>query len=214
VTGPAGAPAGAPPGAAPSLGRREATKQANRAAILAAAREVFAELGYGAASVRDVIRRTGLASGTFYNYFPDKEAVFRALLDEVVREARVRTRAARRRAATPEAFVELGFQAYFEYLASDPVAFAFVRRNAGTARGMFDDPSVWAGARELEDDLRAAVAEGLLPDHDAHSMAAAMVGAGFELAIRMLDREPPDVDGATRFASDLFLGGLERLSRA
>ena len=49
-------------------GRREQTKAANRAAILEAALEVFGELGYDAASVRDVIRRTDLASGTFYNY--------------------------------------------------------------------------------------------------------------------------------------------------
>jgi hypothetical protein len=41
----------------------------NRQAILDAAREVFGELGYDAATVRDIIRRTGLASGTFYNYY-------------------------------------------------------------------------------------------------------------------------------------------------
>ena len=49
-------------------GRRARTKARNREAILAAARQVFAELGYEAASVRDIIRRTDLASGTFYNY--------------------------------------------------------------------------------------------------------------------------------------------------
>ena len=63
-------------------GKRERTKTANRQAILDAAREVFGELGYDAATVRDIIRRTGLASGTFYNYYKSKEEVF----DEV-REA-------------------------------------------------------------------------------------------------------------------------------
>ena len=58
-----------------ATGKREATKAANRAAILAAAREVFGELGFGAASVRDIIRRTDLAAGTFYNHFPDKESL-------------------------------------------------------------------------------------------------------------------------------------------
>jgi AcrR family transcriptional regulator len=87
-------------------GRRERTKAANRAAILSAAREVFAELGYGAASVRHIVRRTDLAAGTFYNYFPDKEAVFRELVGEVGAEARQRVRAARQAAHTPRAFVE------------------------------------------------------------------------------------------------------------
>jgi hypothetical protein len=35
-----------------------------------------------------------------------------------------------------------------------------------------------------------------------------MVGAGFEIAIRMLESDPPDVDGAVEFAARLFLGGL------
>jgi len=51
------------------IGKREKTKAANRQAILAAARRVFAQLGYEAATVRDIIRGTALASGTFYNYF-------------------------------------------------------------------------------------------------------------------------------------------------
>ena len=48
-----------------SIGKREQTKVQNRQAILDAAREVFGELGYDASTVRDIIRRTGLAAGTF-----------------------------------------------------------------------------------------------------------------------------------------------------
>jgi hypothetical protein len=40
-----------------------------------------------------------------------------------------------------------------------------------------------------------------------------MVGAAFELALRMADRRPADVEGAARFATGLFLGGIERLGR-
>ena len=63
-------------------GRRERTKAANRAALVDAARAAFGTLGYEAAGVRDIVRRTDLASGTFYNYFPDKDAVFRAVVEE------------------------------------------------------------------------------------------------------------------------------------
>ena len=62
-----------------AAGKRERTKASNRAAILAAAGDAFATRGYGATTVRDSVRRTDLASGTFYNYFPDKEPVVRAL---------------------------------------------------------------------------------------------------------------------------------------
>jgi len=69
-------------------GKRERTKVANRQAILDAAREVFGDLGYDGATVRDIIRRTGLASGTFYNYYKSKEEVFDALADDGARRFR------------------------------------------------------------------------------------------------------------------------------
>jgi len=192
-------------------GKRERTKQANRAAILQAAREVFAELGYGAASVRDVIRRTDLASGTFYNYFPDKESVFRALVDEAAREVLARTHAARARGRSLEDFVADGYRAYFAFLAEDRLMFEVMRRNAGTIRQMFDEPAVGAGTDQLAEDLRRAMRSGLVPAFDAELMAAAMVGAGLEVGMRMIERDPPDVEGAVAFCTELFMGGIDRL---
>jgi AcrR family transcriptional regulator len=192
---------------APAHGRRERTKAANRAAILAAGRDVFAELGYGAASVRHIVRATDLAAGTFYNYFPDKEAVFRALLHEVGEEARRRVRAARRAARTPREFVEDGYRAYFGFIVEDPRRAAFLARNAGAIRAMTEDAEGPAGIGELAEDLRAAIAAGELPHLDVEYGAAAMVAVGLELGQRLLRRDPPDVEGATRFAAGLFLGG-------
>ena len=196
-----------------AAGKREQTKAANRAAILTAARQVFAELGYGAASVRDVVRRTDLATGTFYNYFPDKESVLRALIDEAAGEINVKTHRARAASQTLEEFVASGFRAYFEHLAADRELFELMRRNAGTIRAMFDEPAIGQGTEQIAEDLRAGVAGGLLPELDAEYMARAMVGAGFEVAVLMLDRDPVDVEGAVGFVTELFLGGIERMRR-
>ena len=193
------------------VGKRERTKAANRAAILAAGREVFGAVGYGAASVRDIIRRTELAAGTFYNYFPDKESIFRALIDDIGAEARRRVQAARRRATTPRAFVEDGYRAYFEYIVEDPDNHAFLARNAGTIRAMFDDGPVPLGISDLADDLRVAIEQGQIPDVDVEYTSHVMMAVGIELGLRLMEREPPDVDGATRFATNLFMGGLASL---
>jgi AcrR family transcriptional regulator len=192
-------------------GRRERTKAANRAAILAAARRVFIELGYGAASVRDIVRGTDLATGTFYNYFPDKESVLAALVDEIAVEARARVHAARMAATTLEGFVSAGFRAYFEFLVEDPETVAFMRRNAGTIRTRFDEPALGAGIEELRADLETAVRAGRIPAHDADLMAAAMVGAGVEVGLRMVERDPPDVERAVTFVTNVFLGAFERM---
>jgi AcrR family transcriptional regulator len=194
------------------LGRREQSKAANRAAILAAGREVFAEIGYGAATVRDIVRATSLATGTFYNYFPDKEAVFRELLEESVGEARVLARSARRAALTPEDFVADAYRAYFSFLASDKQLFMLMRRNAGTINSLFAEGAFGVTVEELEEDLHDAIARGVLPaGGDAGYLAAAMVGTALEVGVKMVERDPPDVDGATAFAADLFLGAFALL---
>jgi AcrR family transcriptional regulator len=192
-------------------GRRAQTKAQNREAILEAAREVFAELGYDAAGVRDIIRRTALASGTFYNYFADKESVFRAVLDQSAQEVRRRLRSVRASATTLEQFVGDAYRAWFEFLVEDRLMFELMQRNAGPIRALFGDPILGAGVEELLDDLTAAIERGDLPPLDADYMAGAMAGAALELGVRMAERSPADVEGAASFATELFLGGIARL---
>jgi AcrR family transcriptional regulator len=52
-----------------------------RAQILARAREVFAQRGYHAAKIDEIVEAAGVARGTFYLYFEDKRAVFAELVD-------------------------------------------------------------------------------------------------------------------------------------
>jgi hypothetical protein len=76
---------------------------------------------------------------------------------------------------------------------------------------MFEESEAPAGIDELAADLRAAMSLGIVPQLDVDYMAAAMVGAALEVGVAMVRRDPPDVDGATRFATQVFLGGIERL---
>ena len=71
-------------GAAEFAERKRPTQDERRAAILAAALDVFAENGFAAARLDDVAQRAGVAKGTLYLYFPDKEALFEALLQGLV----------------------------------------------------------------------------------------------------------------------------------
>ena len=189
------------------IGRRERTKAANRAALLDAARDAFGELGFEAAGVRDIVRRTDLASGTFYNYFDDKEAIFRAVVEATGAEARRRVRGARVSAGGFADFVEAGYRAYFSFIVEDPATFAFLRRNLVAADMEHVLP---LGAAELVEDLAALAERGALPPLDLDYCAHAMVAVGVELGARMTERDPPDVEGATRFATDLFLSGVAR----
>jgi AcrR family transcriptional regulator len=55
-------------------------RAARRESILAAALDEFASQGFTAARLEDVARRAGIAKGTIYLYFRDKEALFQELV--------------------------------------------------------------------------------------------------------------------------------------
>jgi AcrR family transcriptional regulator len=64
----------------PLTGRGAATKTA----LLAAARRTFETRGFTDTRVADIVKRAGVAHGTFYTYFDTKEAVFTAVAQQVV----------------------------------------------------------------------------------------------------------------------------------
>jgi len=63
-----------------------------RAQVLVVARDVFAEKGYHAAKIDDIVDRAHIARGTFYLYFKDKRAVFGELLDDLLARLRAAIR--------------------------------------------------------------------------------------------------------------------------
>lgn len=69
----------------PRRGRREYMKaEDRRAAIILGARSVFARKGFRGATVEDIRRACGIAQGTLYVHFPNKEAVFKAVVFDSV----------------------------------------------------------------------------------------------------------------------------------
>jgi AcrR family transcriptional regulator len=60
--------------------RRESQQAERRQAILAAALEEFASCGFAATRIDDIAKRAGVAKGTIYLYFRDKESLFQELV--------------------------------------------------------------------------------------------------------------------------------------
>ena len=85
-----------------------------------------------------------------------------------------------------------GFGAYFEFLAG-------IRQGRADAPKFGDHPdearraALGAGVEELRADLETAVTQGRIPARRG-SQAVAMVGAGVEIGLHMVERDPPDVD--------------------
>ena len=196
-------------------GRREQNKAENRAALLKAARSVFAEIGYNAAGVRDIVRRTDLASGTFYNYFKDKTEIFSAVIAEMSAEllARQRHGKGRSTATTAEEFLRRHCSVYFHFVAEDPEILAFGRNNVTPIRNLINTPDLQTLAVAFREDVMGAIARGALPKVDLDYLMAAISGVVFEVSVVMTMRDPVDPDAATDFATQMLLGGLASLQQ-
>jgi AcrR family transcriptional regulator len=194
-------------------GKREQTKAANRLAILDAAREVFGEMGFEAATVRDIIRRTGLSVGAFYNYYRSKEEVVAALAADGALRFRPILHAEYLKATDFESYVRGAIQAYFEFIAEEDRAWG--------ARGKLQEPEPMTRETPemlaVHEEVRATLAEvmerGLAPRVDVDYLTTACIAIARDVGDRMLQRDPPDVPGATEFCVSLILGGLATAPR-
>ncbi len=62
--------------------QREEKSEKSRRAVLDAGLHLFSHHGYGATTVREIADRAKVSTGNVYHHFPDKEAIFRTLIDE------------------------------------------------------------------------------------------------------------------------------------
>lgn len=88
--------------------------EATRNLLLEVAREHFTEHGYPATSIDDIIQQAGVARGALYHHFPSKEALFRAVYEEVEGEVIARVMAAAASHASPWEAVRTGLSTFLD----------------------------------------------------------------------------------------------------
>src|SRR6516164_101985 len=102
--------------------------QETRARLLAACEKVFGEKSYFQVSIADITREAGTGNGTFYLYFPSKEAAFRELVQQRGHELRMITRMATEGAGRRADAERVGFAAFFEFIHQHPSLYRVVRQ--------------------------------------------------------------------------------------
>ena len=64
--------------------QREEKSERSRRAVLDAALSLFARHGFRGTTMRDIAQRAEVSTGNVYHHFPDKDALFSALIEEYV----------------------------------------------------------------------------------------------------------------------------------
>ena len=123
--------------------------------------------------------------------------MFNALSDEIGTELRQLLRDVRQRATSFDGFIEATFLTYFSYYAkigklhADPL-----EPRADGMNEVMQGPQVRAGLAELSDDIRQAIAEGVIPQLDVEFLTASLGGVAFSILDEMMEREPLDPEAA------------------
>src|SRR5579862_961158 len=163
------------------MSRTQAERSAaTRQALEAAARRLWGERGYAEVSTPEIAEAAGVTRGAMYHQFPDKTALFVAVLEAVESEVIDRLLAAVGAAQpkTPADALHAAADAWLD-IASEPE----VRRLV-----LLDAPSIlgWAGFREIslryglritEQLLSTAIEAGQLKPQPVRSLATVMIGA-------------------------------------
>jgi AcrR family transcriptional regulator len=195
-------------------GKRVQNKLQNRQAILTAAREVFAEVGYEAASVRDIIGRTGLASGTFYNYYRSKEELAQAIASDAATRLRPILRVHREQATDFAGYLTAIVRVYFQFIVQEQTGLRTTRPLAERhPRIRAQTPATAAVFEEVRSSSALVMQCDPALRVDVEYLTAAVIGAAREIGQRMLAREPLDIEKAAAFAANLILRGLPAVPR-
>uniref|UniRef100_UPI0030F40C71 TetR/AcrR family transcriptional regulator n=1 Tax=Streptomyces sp. GSL17-111 TaxID=3121596 RepID=UPI0030F40C71 len=188
---------------------RARQRDRTRRALLDEARRLFAERGYAAVGLADVVAAAGVTKGALYHHFDGKADLFRAVLAEVQEE--VGDRVAASADAEPDPW---------DRLTAGCAAFLDVTASPGVQRIMLvDGPAVlgwhtWrtmdeaASARHLHEALADLVARGVLPDQPVAPLARLLSGAMNEAALWLADSADPGDLADTQRALERLLASL------
>ncbi|MBJ6760561.1 TetR/AcrR family transcriptional regulator [Myxococcaceae bacterium JPH2] len=183
--------------------------QRTRQKLLKAAESVFGEKGYERASIADITRKGGVALGTFYVYFPDKQSIFVEVVDEL--GARLRRLIAESTAACANRMdtEREGLRAFFQFARQHPNLYRVVRQaefvDEACYRRYYD-----RFAKGYVRGLTRAMDDGEVRKMDAEALAYCLMGIGDFLGMRwVMWEEDPGLERVLDTAMSLIRHGLQ-----
>ncbi|MEX1036710.1 MAG: TetR/AcrR family transcriptional regulator [Sneathiella sp.] len=183
--------------------------EATRAALIAAARALFVDKGYAETGTPEIVARARVTRGALYHHFPDKAALFRAVIEAEMTEIAEAINQRTDGMSDPLKALQTGSDAYFEAMTTP-----------GRARLVLLEGPMVLGVREIEridrqtggqtllDGLEEAKRQGLIRNEIPLEPLADLLSAAFDrAALAIAEGAPPAPYRAT---IDALLSGLSK----
>ena len=188
-----------------ALPGRQEKKLQRQEEILTAAFQVFAAHGYEATRIDDVARMAGIAKGTIYLYFPDKERLFQAVVRNLIPkqfDAIVNTQSGSPR----ELLRALLTQMHVNVVRNESGRFPQLAE-------IYHQEVIVRGMKTMRQVLERGVADGSFRKSAALSFPQIIVAPGLVAMLWQIlfaTRHPLDLDAYMKAHVEFVLSGLER----
>jgi AcrR family transcriptional regulator len=188
---------------------RERQAEATREHLVAVARQRFAEQGYAATSIEDIVQRAGVAKGALYHHFSGKDELFRAVYEAVLADVVSAVMATASAEPEPWASVRAGLSAFLDACLDPAFRRIVILESVSVLHpkvreaeiGQIELPTL----RTLLTPLAGAALPGVAVDPLAHVALGGLYGAALFIA------RSPDPAAARRDVDvvlDTVVGGL------
>ena len=172
-----------------------------RAALIAAGFELLVERPIDAIPIDDVVAKAGVAKGSFFNHFADKQDFANAIATEVRLEVEALITKANDGVANPVERIAGGMRVAAEFAMAQPKRSAVLLRSQGSSTARAHPLN-----RGVVGDFEAACAQGLLRPEAQESGVLYWLGLCQAIMTNIVERRPSREDANRRLAEMLVLG--------
>lgn len=183
--------------------RREQTART----LLDAARTVLANKGYHATKIVDIARAARVGVGTFYLYYPTKEALFLELVEDAVGQLKSQLDEVRAAVTDPIEQARTRTLTFFRFASDNRELFRIVFGHGASFHDVVrrcQDSFV----NDMRESLAHGMASGAFRPSDASVWAQAMIGMSLQVVSWWIEQESVPIEEVARSLSDLALHGI------
>lgn len=137
------------------LGKREIQKQQVRERILDEALSLFSERGFEKTTVADIVGQCDIARGTFYNYFPDMNSLFGALINQLNQRIIEAIQHTRKQTDNLYDYLHGTFKSYFDLIGSEQMIQFHIVNQAYIRQSSYQSDLIKVIVKNLNRDLKS-----------------------------------------------------------
>ena len=137
------------------LGKREIQKQQVRERILEEALSLFSERGFEKTTVADIVEQSAIARGTFYNYFPDMNSLFDALIAQLNQQVVEAIQYTRKHTDNLYDYLYGTFKSYFELIGTEQMIQFHIVNQAYIRQSSYQSDLIKVIVKNLNRDLKS-----------------------------------------------------------